>query len=159
RPRSARPSLFGRLRQVLTEAAPDLDVDQLVAVAHLPAEHSLLLPAVVDDGLLRRLVGGRDPAVDLVRSELLEGLQVGEALGLPPDPLAADPLVAHDRPELRRRLAVEPVEGREADRIVDALDHHRPLAVLGLRVTGLFDRTTDPALGVILGELPVAVLQ
>src|SRR5262245_21004659 len=41
-------SLFGRLGQVLPEAAPELDVDQLVAVAHVPAQDPLLRPAVVD---------------------------------------------------------------------------------------------------------------
>src|SRR4051812_32061244 len=111
-------SLVGRLGQVLPKAAPELDVDQLVAVTHVPAEHPLLLPAVVDHGLPGRLVGRWDPAVDLVGAELLEGLQVGEPLGLPAHPPAAHPLVTHDRPELRRRLAMQAVERGEADRAV-----------------------------------------
>src|SRR5262249_11457532 len=144
--------LVGRVGKVLPEAAPELDVDQLVAVAHLPSQDPLLPPAVVDDRLLGGLVGRRDAAVDLVRAELLEGLQVGEALSLAPDPLALDSLVSHDRPELGRRLTTQSVERRVADRIVDPLDLDGPFAVLRVRVLGLLNRALDPTARVLLAE-------
>src|SRR4051812_28825269 len=152
-------SLVGRLWLVLGKAAPDLDVDQMVAVPNVPAQHTLLPPAVVDDGLLGRLVPGGDPPVDLVGAELLVGLPVGEPFGLSADPPAAHPVVAHDRAELGRRLAVQAVERREAHRIVDALHLDRPLAVLGARVPRLLDRAVDPATRIVLGELALAVLE
>src|SRR5436190_4246794 len=150
-------SLFGRLGEVLPEAAPDLDVDQLVAVAGVSSQDALPLPAVVDHGLLRGLIGRRDASVDLVRAELLESLQVGEALGLAADPLAAHALIAHDRAELGRGLPVQAIERSEADGPVDPLDLHRPLAVLGVRVLGLVDRAPDPLRGILRGELALAM--
>src|SRR4029077_2168734 len=158
-PRSGSPSLFGGLRQVLPKTAPDPDDEQLYALADLLAQHALLLPAVVDDGLLCGLVGRRNPAIDLVGAELLEGLQVGEALGLAAHSPATDSIVTHDRSQLRRRLAVEAIERGEADGILDLLDLDRPLAVLGLRVLRLLDGPLDPALRILLGELTLPVLE
>src|SRR5215207_8732140 len=123
------PSLVRRLGLIFGKAAPELDIDQLLSVPHVPAEDALLLPAVVDVGLL-----------------------VGEPLGLAADPFSGDPLVADDRPEFRRGLPAEAVEGRIANRLVDPLHLDRPFAILRLRVIALLDRPLHPAPGVILGE-------
>src|SRR5262245_4548592 len=135
-------------RLILGEAAPQLHVDQLVAVPYVAAQHTLLLPAVVDDGLLGGLVGRRDPAVDLVRPELLVRLLVGQPLGLAADPLARHALVGDDRAELGRGLPAQPVQRRVAHRFVDPLELDRPLAVVPRGV----HRPLDPVPRVLLAE-------
>src|SRR5262245_3237108 len=152
-------SLAGRLGEILAKAAPELDIDQLVGVAHVSAHDPLPPPAVVDHCLLRRLIGRGYAAVDLVGAELLERLQVGEPLRLPAHPPAADPLVTDDRPELRGGLAVEAVERGETDWAVDPLDLDRPLAVFRLRVPRLLDRPLNPAFRIRARELVLAVLE
>ena len=80
-------------------------------------------------------------------AELVEGLGDRQRLGAAADPLAAH-VVADQRPQLRRGLAEEAVEGGEADRLLVALDDDRELAVLA----GVVHRPQRPGLGLLERE-------
>ena len=82
--------------------------------------------------------------MDAVGAVVVERLHARLALGLARDALAPGLGVADQHGQLRPRVALEPEQGDEPNRLGAAVDHDRPLAI-----AASVHRPLDPSSGVV----------